>query len=76
MVNAEQNKVNKKENIVEIRTVPEEGWLNINSDGAFDQKEGNEGSGLIIRDHYGFVIDGFGREVLANSTIIIEALAF
>jgi ribonuclease HI len=62
--------------VVEHWLRPEAQWHKINSDGAFNQSEGNGGGGVVLRDHHGdfqagashfftHVVDAEGAELLA-----------
>jgi ribonuclease HI len=37
---------------------PDEGWIKLNSDGAFSTEQGSGGSGVILRDHHGGFVAG------------------
>ena len=46
----------KKERASEKWKPPDEGWIKINVDGAFDSAMGEGGLGVAIRDHLGSVL--------------------
>lgn len=43
----------KKDKTLEKWKPPDEGWVKINVDGAFDKSTGEGGLGVVIRDHLG-----------------------
>ncbi|OMO52400.1 hypothetical protein COLO4_37225 [Corchorus olitorius] len=63
-------------NIQEPRwEAPEEGWVKINVDGAFDENTKEAGIGLVVRDAYGQMIAGKHESTRAPEAVLVEAMA-
>ncbi|OMO92697.1 hypothetical protein COLO4_17377 [Corchorus olitorius] len=54
---------------------PEEGWLKVNVDGAFDPGTSEGAVGIVARDHNGCLIGGTGMRVKVANAQAVEALA-
>ena len=48
------------------------GWLKVNCDGAWDRKTKRAGSGVIVRNTEGKVVDGRGKRRMADSVLMAE----
>ena len=73
MVNKCSGDGNKKK--VERWIRSEEGWLKVNSDGAFDSTSMIAGTGIIVRNSNGVVADGKNKKRWAASALMAEAMA-
>ena len=71
--NKESGMVNKKK--MEKWKKSEEGWMKVNCDGALDLKTKVVGSGIIVRNSDGIVVDGVGKRRMADNALMAEALA-
>lgn len=56
-------------------SAPDAGFLKFNSDGSFFEDRTCAGIGIVVRNHAGEVVDGFGAAVKALSAFSAEALA-
>ncbi|PPD99288.1 hypothetical protein GOBAR_DD03689 [Gossypium barbadense] len=63
-------------NIITKRWIkPEEGWLKMKCDGAFDTGSGSAGLEVVVRNGQGSLVDGDGAKVIADYPEVIKALA-
>ena len=59
---------------VEKWDAPEDGWLKINCDGAFDQNSMVAGLGVDVRNSDGMLVEGRNRSSPAMNDLQVEAM--
>lgn len=66
----------KERMVVQVKWLkPEEGWLKLNTDGAFDISSGKAGCGGLLRDSSGQLVVGFAKSISVGSSIAAELWA-
>ncbi|OMO96367.1 hypothetical protein COLO4_15333 [Corchorus olitorius] len=64
-----------KEKRSEPWSPPQEGFVKINVDGAYESVSGAAAVGIVARDHHGTVLSGLGKRVRASSSEMVEVMA-